>query len=310
MKSGMKPAQLAVHLGGDSAKLSSNTNNKGIFSVSDANCQPRLWPNYCRHFPDRPRFFAAPASHKPRALTIQETIKRLYSSYFNPNKELRTLQLHLDTTGHQVRSERREAVISLLSAMTYYVDDATGRVGRLLDNGIFKDLTIKKLANYAHLRLKRAKRAMKDIVRAGYLKVTRQYDRLPDGSFLALPSIREFTPKFFMELEVKGELWVKWFANKTWKKEKEIKKVTKLAKARARAAVGIIKEGLNTFSAGTKNRMDKVAGIIKRVTKPKQVNIDYEKQMIKMALEMFNLDPSRSHTEYLRELKIKYPPPD
>lgn len=269
----------------------------------DAHSQ-QPFPNYCRHLPAYPEFFKMPGNHKPRAKIIQEAITRLMDAYFKPKKQLTALQMHTQTTGNQVKSQRRNAAIAILQAMLYYIDDATGRVGRRVDNGGFNDLSIRKLADYAGLRLKRAKRAMADIVKAGYIKVTRQYIRAENGDIFALPSIREVTPKLFVELDIKGDLWTKWFSNKIWKKEQLEKKGIKTDKRKARAMMGLINEGLSRTG---KKAMNGFKGIVKRVTGEKAVDVSREKDLIASALEMHKLDPSKPLSEYLKELRILRP---
>lgn len=297
-------AQSGVCRAGDDTLSRSNNGTDADIMHENTACQQLPWSNYCNHIPTSPDFFRLPETHKPRAKIIQETIKRLCAAYFKPKKLLNSLQYHNDTTGNQVKSQRRNAEIALLQVMIYYLDDATGRVGRRLNDGTFKDISIKKLAGYAKLRLKRAKRAMVDIVKAGYIKVTRQYTRAENGEYIGLPSIREFLPKFFIDLDVKGDLWVKWFSNKNWKKEQEAKKVTKIDRKKSRAMLGLISE--NMRKAGKKT-MTGFSEIVKKVTGQKPSDTAHEKKLISKALELFNLDPSKSISEYMKELRARYP---
>jgi hypothetical protein len=259
MRQGRIPAQGVECLTGDHTLSSTNCITQAQSIHPDSESQQLPWHNYCCHLPLQPTFFTIPVEHKPRALTIVEIIKRLSTAYFNPQKQLPALQNHLDT-GNQVKSARREAAITLLQVMAYYVDDATGRIGRRLQDGTWRDLTIKKLAAYAKIRFKRAKRAMHDIMKAGYIKVTRQWMRDDKGRYKGLPSVRTFLPKLFIDLDVKGELWTKWFWNMEYKKEQEFKKQTKAQKRKARATLGLINQTL-------KNGMKKVSDGFKTLVK-------------------------------------------
>lgn len=307
MSLGRIPAQGAVSLTGDHTLSSSHESTQAQSIHPNGESQQLPWANYCNHLPLKPRFFTAPAEHKPRAKTIAEIIKRLCDAYFKPQKKLSALQNHLDT-GNQVKSAAREAAIKVLQVMAYYVDDATGRIGRRLQDGTWKDLSIKKIASYANIRLKRAKRAMKAIAKAGYIKVTRQWTRGEDGRYIGLPSVREFLPKFFMDLDIKGDIWQKWFHNKEWKKQQEFKRQSKQDKRKGRAALGLIRE--------TMKGMGKMLnGIIKGVPKPeseakREARIAHLQKIGRKAVELFNLDPSKSISEWHKELSNKYPPPE
>lgn len=269
--------------------------------------QPSLHVKYSNHVPLVPKLFVIPSKDKPRAKVVQETDKRLQSAYVKPKSSLKTLQFH-DESGNQVRSERREAAISLLQVMNYYQDDVTGRVGRLQDNGTFRDISLSRLAKHAGIQLKRATRAMTDIVRSGYIKVIKQFVRNDDtGQVKGLPSIRSFLPKFFIDLDVKGEVWTKWFQQRGWAKEREDKKVTKQERKKSKAMMGFIKEGLNNLGSSAKNGVKKVLGNLLSVpTVPNQKEREDLAQktqnLTRKALDMFNLDPSRSISEHYKAL--------
>lgn len=290
--------------GGPTSSSENNVTVADIMHHAAHSQQP--FPNYCRHLPAYPEFFKIPVNHKPRAKIIQEAIERLKSAYFKPKKNLTTLQVHVETTGNQVKSQRRNAAIAILQVMLYYLDDATGRVGRRLESGGYNDLSISKLASYAGLRLKRAKRALAHIIKAGYIRVTRQYIRAENGDIFAKPSIREVTPKLFIELDVKGDLWTKWFSNKIWKKEQLEKKGSKVDKRKARAMMGLISEGLKGAKKKAKSGFDNILDKTRKIVNPEKSNVELEKRLIHKALECFNLDPSKTVSEYYRELSNDY----
>jgi hypothetical protein len=311
MREGRKPAQGVEGFDGANT-LSSYTNTLGGENIQqNAVSQLLTHVNCCNHIPFVPKLFVIPSKNKPRAKVVQETDKRLHSAYAKPKTSLKTLQFH-DESGNQVRSERREAAIALLQVMNYYQDDSTGRVGRLQDNGSFHDLSLSKLAKHAGIQLKRAKRAMVDIVRSGYIKVIKQFVRNSEGQVKGLPSIRSFLPKFFIDLDVKGEMWTKWFQQRGWAKERSEKKVTKQDRKKSRAMMGLIKENLGNFGTVAKNGVKKVLGNLLSVpTVPSQaerdLSIQYKQNMTRKALDMFNLDPSRTISEYYKNLIETHP---
>ncbi len=310
MTPGRMPAQIVDTFDGDSNNLSSSSNNKAIITQLPPQCQALPWPNYCSHIPSKPEFFQPPVNHKQRSLVIVETMNRLEESYHSPKKKLITMQ-NRSTTGAQVKSPRRVAAISLLKVMLYYVDDATGRVGRRSQNGNFEDLSIGKLASYAELRIKRAKRAMKDIIRAGYLFVTRQWRQDENGDIYALPSIKEFTPKFFLELDIKGDLWTKWFSLKKWKKEQLEKKEGKIDKRKMQAVSGLIAETGKYARTGVKRKMKGIFNIVKKIPEEKpfksQRLLNHERRLRDAAMMRYRVDPDISLNDHYKILVEKYP---
>lgn len=277
--------------------------NGEIIHQNDVSQQP-LAKNYCNHAPFEPKLFVIPSEHKPRAKVVQETDKKLRHAYDKPKASLKTLQFH-DKTGHQVKSQRREAAVALLQVMNYYQDDATGRIGRLQENGTFRDLNLKKLAEYAGIRYKRAKRAMTDIMNSGYLKVIKQFFRDATGKVKALPSIRSFLPKFFIDLDV--TLWTKWFSQREYAQERRQKKINKVDKKTARAAMGLIKEIVGNIGTAAKKGTNKILGLVSIVLsepsqKERQREADYKQAKSRKALDLFNLDPSKSPNEYYKAL--------
>ncbi len=302
---GRIPAQGAPIPAKVDSALSSQTINSG--SMPQKVCLRQLpWPNYCGHLPHKPTFFTIPDDHKSRAKTIQESIVRLSKAYFKPKKQLTSLQIYFEKK-RKVKSQRREACIKLLQAMLYYVCDATGKVGRLMPDGSFKGITLRKLAFYADIRFKRALRAMEMIIKAGYLKVTKQYRRFEDGTCRALASLKEFLPKFFIELDMKGELWTKWFANLEWKRNQLAKKQTKHDMLRQRAKGAYIVRSSKAMIKDKSN--NRVSGVLKRIEVPKASNAEYLQRLSQRATYLHSKDPSHSISDYYRELLAKYPPP-
>jgi hypothetical protein len=242
---------------------------------------------------------------------VQETSKKLAAAYDKPKTSLNTLQFH-NESGHQVRSQRREAAIALLQVMNYYQDDATGRIGRALENGGFRDMTLKALAQKAGIVYRRAKRALKDILRAGYMKVTRQFLRNPEtGEVRGIASIRSFLPKFFTDLDMDGSLWTKWFSQRGWAQQRAEKKTTKEGRKKARAMIGLVKEQLGNMGSKARSAGNKILGIISSVTSVSQKEIDrqsaYKQMLGRKAVELFNLDPSKSPSEHYAALQTAHP---
>jgi hypothetical protein len=151
--------------------------------------------NWCGHDPESPRFFQKPEQHKERPKIItwaMEAWQRFYGlpqSYF---KELRFSRNSL----RQQRSESREALASISQVLLHYTELASLRVGIPHASAGFRSLTIEFLADKAGIGLKRAQRAVKLLVRAGYLKMIERFD-LKEDRFIGLAAVKSLTPAFF-----------------------------------------------------------------------------------------------------------------
>lgn len=151
--------------------------------------------NWCGHDPTSPRFFQKPEQHKERPKIItwaMETWQRFYmlpQSYF---KELRFSRNSL----RQQRSESREALASIAQVLLHYTELASLRVGIPHASSGFRSLTIEFLANKAGVGLKRAQRAIKLLVRAGYLNMIERFD-VKEERFIGLAAVKSLTPAFF-----------------------------------------------------------------------------------------------------------------
>lgn len=255
----------------------------GIVLQDDGLCQQN---NY-------PMLFNYPHDHKKRSNLIQEVIEKLRKSFYSPKKELTSLQR---LTGRQLRSERRESAILLLQHMIYYVDDATGKVGRMTGNH-FRNYSVYELAEKTGLKVKRVIRALKTIAQAGYMKVTRQFKRLDNGDVIALPSIREFTPRFFVELGIK--VYGKWVALQEWKKERNAERDRKDGR----------REGglMSKFITQTLKLCKSKKGATMREEKLDDKEAERNRRLIDRALYLYKKDPSKSVGEYHRELLAATP---
>ena len=157
--------------------------------------------NKCGHNRLSPLSFVPPTEHKTRWDVLRRTSHNLSLMYFNPSKWLKDLQL-LNPSNRQRRSERREAIMLISQTIVHYTDLVDLHVGIPQSDGSFRALTAAFLAKRAGIGLKRAKRALSDLRKAGYLKVIPRCKRGSDGSIKGLAAIREVTLKFFKHLGI------------------------------------------------------------------------------------------------------------
>ncbi len=132
---------------------------------------------------------------------------------------------------HKSRKRRTDGLESIL-----LVAKAIGRLfeSHTLTLGCFnsarlKPHTINDIAKKAGISFRRTQRALFALIKAGYMKAHRQYDRYEnkDGGqqFLGLASIREISVQFFLDIGFSAKRLLK-LRNDKYKKLKKIKRST------------------------------------------------------------------------------------
>jgi hypothetical protein len=163
--------------------------------------------NRCGHDPLAPRFFEAPADHGDRPPIIRKWIDRCRDFYRDPAK-IPSLANALfarkqaadpdgDHTPRQMRSERREACCALLGAIAHYCDLPSLCLSVPQPDGSLLPIRMATLAERAGLSLRRAERAMRDIVTGGLLGVHPRCEQQEDGRYIGRAAIRVVPPSVF-----------------------------------------------------------------------------------------------------------------
>lgn len=155
--------------------------------------------NWCGHDPDSPRFFQKPQQHKERPKIITWAIDSWRRFYGLPASYFKEIRMQRNSTRQQ-RTEAREALASISQVLLHYTELASLRVGIPHSSEGFRSLTIEFLANKVGIGLKRAQRAIKLLVRAGYLKMIERFDVKQDEGkerFIGLAAVKSLTPSFF-----------------------------------------------------------------------------------------------------------------
>ncbi len=126
-------------------------------------------------------------------------IERLRDFYTNPGKipslayvlfGRRATPSDSDRRPRQMRSERREACCSLLGAIAHYCDLPSLCLSVPQTGGSLLPIRMDTLAQAAGLTLRRAERAMRDIIDAGLLGVHPRCERQDDGCYIGRAAIR------------------------------------------------------------------------------------------------------------------------
>ena len=151
--------------------------------------------NRCGHDPWEPRFYRPSprldGARLPKFIERAiEACKRIYSA----PRLIPTLAL--PHTKRQRRSERREALAALAGALVQYMDIETLVVGRPGEKGV-NGLTMEELAQLSGLTLRRAERAMADLVRAGVVKVYPICEKNEAGDYKGRAALRTISKHFF-----------------------------------------------------------------------------------------------------------------
>lgn len=185
--------------------------------------QPRA---ACQHFKEAPLLYKPAEGWRPDI--CNKLIKRLHDWYEKPRRYLKSFN-KLNPC-RKKRSERCEAAVLTLSAIIEYLELCSLRLGTYNKTGEFRPLTV----NFIHdkinqrrshgepINIRRVQRALGDLVKAGYLTITRQFRRMAIDNFIGLASIRELTPKFFYELGVHHKTLTGW---REWKRKQLEKKI-------------------------------------------------------------------------------------
>ncbi|NCC37439.1 MAG: hypothetical protein EOM24_36320, partial [Chloroflexia bacterium] len=130
--------------------------------------------NRCGHDPMAPRWFTPPPEHKERPPILRKLSERVQAFYHDPGKIPSLAHVLLfrrqagDPAGvhkaRRMRSERREACCSLLGAIAHYCDLPSLCLSVPQADGSLLPIRMETLAERAGLSLRRAERAMRDIV--------------------------------------------------------------------------------------------------------------------------------------------------
>lgn len=160
--------------------------------------------NKCGHSPESPRWFAPPKQHT-RPKIIEKAIQEIKRYYSDPASTIPSLNL-ANGSDRQQRSERREACLSVLACLLHYLDLATLRVGIPQNDTSFQGISMPFIADKASLSLKRAERAVRDLVRAGLITVHPLCQKIGDTVYKGYAAIRTVSAKLFTIFGLAGRL--------------------------------------------------------------------------------------------------------
>lgn len=160
--------------------------------------------NNCGHRPDAPRWFDPPPQHtRPKIIT--RIINEIRHYYRDPAVTIPSLNL-ANGSDRQQRSERREACLSVLGCLLHYLDLATLRVGIPQTDSSFQGISMPFIAEKSGLTLKRAERAVRDLIRADLITVHPLCEKISDTVYKGYAAIRTISSKLFAIFGMTGRL--------------------------------------------------------------------------------------------------------
>lgn len=244
--------------------------------------------NRIGHCPYNPKCFTPPEHHK-RPISLLEVIRDFKESYFEI-KLHKALYHHFDKEGkggRQIRSEFREMISMGCAILTHYYDVTTGEIGFINQFGKSIRLSYEQLADILKVSLIRVKRFFKFLKNRNFITIIEDKKKDDKGNWKSNVSKKVLNPSFFIEtLGIKA--WRKICSYKEWLFKKSKPKTIK-----QKDNLSLVK---NIFSSiGVK----KVKNHFQEYTK----NTDQERNLIHEALQRYERDPSRSLSDYLKELK-------
>jgi hypothetical protein len=131
---------------------------------------------------------------------LKKTKENLNDFLQFPKRFLKKLQTLNIKRGKRI--ERIEAITKVSKLLIDYVELNTLQIGLFKHNGDFVSLCdIKYIAKQTGLNYIRVRRALKDLIKAGYLLVKRHWVKDENGKYRGIASIKQFSTSFFTDLK-------------------------------------------------------------------------------------------------------------
>ena len=208
--------------------------------------------NRCGHKPENPRWFVPPPEHDPRPevlLLLSERFRQFFDSPFRiptlaSAYHARKLKENPLDAGmlRARRSEVRESLVSLACAMLHYCDLPTLCLAVPQAGGDMVPVSMELLAKRAGLTLRRAERAMRDLIASGLTHSTQRFDLDEEtGTYTGRASIKFISPLLFELFGLKDMLKTARDGLSAKRKEEGISsKMTKTGAARMKTALNLV----------------------------------------------------------------------
>ncbi|ADE16985.1 conserved hypothetical protein (plasmid) [Nitrosococcus halophilus Nc 4] len=193
-------------------RIAENNNNFDTFTPSG---------NGCGHNPANPRWFSPPENHKERPRILCKLSEKIRAYYHDPEAILPSLNL-ANGSDRKQRSERREACLQVLSCLTHYLDLVTLRVGIPWEDGSFSGIGMERIAALCGIGLRRAERAIHDLVAAGIITVHPIAKQSGFAEYSGYPAIRTISASLFKAFGLSN--WLRHERDKASKRQRRQKR--------------------------------------------------------------------------------------
>lgn len=140
---------------------------------------------------------------KSKPYHIQNFFNSLDSCLYNPKNRLIHLILK-NPSLRKIHPERMKAIITVAKVLIFFTDFRTGNIGELnTKTGEFVHKSVKSIAYYAELDLRRVKRALRDLSITFYYESKKRVTKLSKFIYKSFNSVKKLTDKFFYHLGMK-----------------------------------------------------------------------------------------------------------
>lgn len=156
----------------------------------------------CSHDPRNPILRVPLVRKRGQKVIFQKFCEKILKFYAKPSilTCLRRRAKPTKNPAHQIKSQRREAIVRVLSVLVPHVELATMRIGRPTSAG-FIPLGLNFLIPLSGLSGSRFIRALADLKASGIVQTFRRYDKnMPGGAYRGLPAVRTVSPALFAAL--------------------------------------------------------------------------------------------------------------
>lgn len=155
----------------------------------------------CLHDPRNPVLHVR-LQHTPMII-LKKICERVREFYDTPSMLvcLTSRARKLKSEHARMKSQRREAVVRVLTALLHHTELATMRVGIPTPEG-FKPIGVRYFVQFTGLSQSRFERALADINAAGIIKTHERYDCGKGGQYIGLNAVRVVSTHLFTALKL------------------------------------------------------------------------------------------------------------
>lgn len=151
------------------------------------------------HSPEQPILLPAALKKVDAPPVLLQLIDKIEAFYWEP---MILPRLNFALSKYQMKSSRREALVRFIKVLAKNTDLATMTIGKF-NQGKFTPVKFSVLADEAEINKRRADRIVRALKKAGYLTVTRQYEKDKEqNTYKGFAAIKTIKEKLFKDLGI------------------------------------------------------------------------------------------------------------